>query len=278
MAKKNSNEESIIKALAYSGVFSYPLSFFQICFYMNQPIRHKALKSALKRLGKERKIICHNEKYFLPNIVPVDWDKALNESKKLSEKYTKTLKKLGRLPWIKLLAFTGTLAASNPDKKGDIDIFIVTSPNRLWLTRVFVVLYLKIWGLYRTDANSREKVCPNLYLAENNLRWPRKQRNMYIASEIVRIQPIINKFDTYERFLNANRWIKNYFPNFVIPKIKKTSKNNPGILDLAEKVLFVGQKIYMRKRIKSEKISHNIIHFNKNDKTRSILDAYNKGF
>jgi len=47
------------------------------------------------------------------------------------------LKFIGGIPWVKMVAITGSLAAYNPEKDSDIDMMIITKQNRVWITRGF---------------------------------------------------------------------------------------------------------------------------------------------
>lgn len=276
MSKKDTLQKEILKTLAYSNVFSYPLSFHQIALYLGTKTNRKELGKTLRRLEKTKKITQKTGKYYLYHKKAVDWKKKLSTAKKDIRKVQGMLGVLERIPWIKLLAITGPLAASNPRKDDDIDIFIVTKSKRLWLTRLFTVAYLKILGIYRTDKDPSGKICPNLFMDERSLSWEKSKRNLYIASEIVRMQPIIDREETYLMFLNDNRWIKRYFPNFHYENLQKERKSNPGILDLAEKIAYLSQKKYMKNKITNEEILPTLIHFNKNDKSMKILNKFQK--
>lgn len=270
--KKLKNE--VLKTLAYSEVFKYPLSFYQLGTYLGCRCSYKDLVKALRELEKRRIISQKAGKYCVAQKYAENWPEKLKETARKTEQARDIIKRLEKIPWIKLLALTGPLAASNPQEKGDVDVFVVAQKKRLWLTRLFVVLYLKSLGKYRTDKNSVDKVCPNLLIAEDNMLWERKKQNLYIASEIVRMQPIINREKTYWRFLTANKWCENFFPNFEFEKIENFQGSNPKVLDLLEKAVYWAQKKYMGKKVVREKVTPKLIHFNKNDKTEEILMKY----
>jgi len=264
----------ILKTLSYSSVFKYPLSFYQLGTYLGCKCNYRDFVKALRELEKYKKISQKAGKYYTPNKHVENWPKKFEETKKRTEEARKIIETLEKIPWIKLLALTGPLAAANPQESGDIDIFIVAQEKRLWLTRLLVVLYLKSLGKYRTDKNPTNKICPNLLVAENHLLWEKKKQNFYIASEIVRMQPIINREETYERFLTKNRWVEKFFPNFIFEKTEGEKRHGANILDLLEKLSYKLQKAYMNSKITTEDVNAKMIHFNKNDKTKEILTKY----
>ncbi len=269
-------EKSILETLAYSSIFRYPLSFHQLGTYLGTETSYSNLVKKLRKLEKEKKISQKNGKYYLYRKHTINWRDRLRKAKKKRVEGQQTLKMLKKIPWIKMLAFSGPLAASNPMPEGDIDVFIIAQKKRTWLTRIFVVLYLKILGKYRTDEEPKNKVCPNLFLSEDSLTWEEENQNLFIASEIVRLQPKIDRGNTYQKFLTANLWIKKYFPLIKFEEIEKKEKSNPGILDFIEYLAYKMQKRYMQKKITNEEVALNKIHFNRDDKTKEILHKYNQ--
>lgn len=277
MASQTKLKNAILKALAYSDIFHYPLSFYQLALYLGvEKTSRRNFEKALKALKKAKKISQESGKYYLFRHKTVDWSKKQKETQKRLEKAKKILEPILKIPWIRLLAITGDLAASNPEKKGDIDIFVITQNKRTWITRLFVVLYLKATGNYFQEKNSQNKICPNLFVSKNAMKWEKKQQNFFIASEIIRMQPLKNEKEVYFEFLTENNWIKEHFPNFGWEKKQYKKKANPGVLDLVEKIAYWGQRKYMQKKVTKEKVSPVLIHFNKNDKSGEILRKYSK--
>ncbi|MBP8960936.1 nucleotidyltransferase domain-containing protein [Patescibacteria group bacterium] len=277
MAKERDIEEAILGALRYSNIFSYPLSFFQIGLYLGQKTSIEELQKNLKILVKKKAITKRENVYKLTKVQNVNWNQKQAQSKKLFKKYSKLLKKLEKIPWIQMIALTGSVAASNPEENDDIDIFIITKKNRLWITRFFIVVYLKAWNTYRTEQEPNGKICPNLLITENNMVWPQDKQNLYVASEIVRMQPVFDRENAYLRFLTKNKWIEKYFPNFIFEGVEKKGEFwtfLPNPLDLVEMLFYLSQRFFMKNKITTEEIKKNFIHFNKYDRTNEILEKY----
>jgi hypothetical protein len=57
------------------------------------------------------------------------------------------------------------------------------------------------------------KVCLNLFFDESDLMVPEFKRNEYVAHEVLQMKPIVIKDKIYERFLKANSWVFEIFPN-----------------------------------------------------------------
>jgi predicted nucleotidyltransferase len=228
-------------------------------------------------MAKKNYIQTKGGKFYLNSIKPVSWELRKKYTEQILAENKHIFDLLKTIPWIKLLGVTGSVAAYNADKRSDIDIFIITSKNRLWLTRGFTALLLKIVNAYvRVDAEPG-KICPNLFIDESYLTWPPEKRNVYTAHEICMLQPIFQRDDAYFRFLKANDWVKKYFPNFVLdyPEAFKV-KSKKSIVDEIEKYVMGLQISYMRKKKTKEITEKHIIHFNKHDNGPRILEAFKK--
>jgi hypothetical protein len=114
------------------------------------------------------------------------------------------------IPWVKLVALTGARAMNNASLADDIDLMIITAENRLWLTRLLLVILLFPW-LRRGQKISR-RLCLNLWLDESALSL--KQQNLYTAHEICQLKPLYNRDQTYQKFINANLWVKTFLANW----------------------------------------------------------------
>lgn len=275
--KEDDVQNAIIKTLSYRSIFDYPMTFHQLATFLisNKEHTFEELKEGLNGLFKKGILDFRHNGYYLAKTSPVNWQARTKEAKTLMENCESILTKLGKIPWVKMIAVTGSTASFNSTKNDDIDIFIVTERNRIWLTRFFMVLILKNSGLYRTDRDYSGKICPNIYVDEASIAWPPENQNIYVAHEIVMMHPVVNKDDTYFKFLNNNLWIKKFFSGFEKPYVIKTKeKDNSKIMNLVDTLFMWLQRIYMKKRKTNEITRKGIIHFNKKDWSQKVLKEY----
>lgn len=149
---------------------------------------------------------------------------ALVRTRKLRVRYTQ--EKIARaiklshllrvFPGVRLVGLTGSVAASNASRRDDIDLMIVTSKNRIWLTRAIILGVFSLVGLKRPDKASGHfdnKFCFNLWLEETRVGLTMKNRDLYTAYEVCLMKPLLGG-DTYRQFLNLNKWREKYLPNF----------------------------------------------------------------
>jgi hypothetical protein len=277
-AKERACETAIKKTLAYRASFNYPLSFHQLATFLEtkRDFDYLFFKKTLKKLVKSKVIRVKKGKYYAPFIKPVSWNFRMKETKKILARNLYVLKTLQLIPWIKMIGITGSIGAYNATKKDDIDIFIITANNRLWITRLFLVTITKVLNKYPTKYGEKEKICPNIMIDEKNMSWPKTKRNIYVANEIASLQPICDKNCTYFRFIKANSWITKHLGNFKV-NTTSTSKNphrRSEVLDKLDYWAMQRQISYMAKKRTKEIVRKGFIHFNVSDSAPKSLRSY----
>lgn len=286
-------QKSILNTLKYHDFFDYPLTLKEVwrfLIFSNSKLKVKSFKQqpkfknfqlVLTKLQKEKSIFYKKPYYYLPgreNIVKLRNQRASYSREKI--KIAKGIIKIFQyIPFIKAIAITGALAMDNTIREDDIDMMVITSRNRLWLTRVLVLIILQLLGKRRKPGQKdvKDRICVNLLLDELVLSLLKKKRNLWTAHEIVQAKPIFNKSYTWEKFLTANMWIKDYLPNSLEqPAIHMNfKKDKVSILhtlyslpfDLLNNLAFQLQFIFMKSKITNEDISlhHAFFHPIKRD-------------
>ena len=108
------------------------------------------------------------------------------------------------LPFVRMVAVTGGLAAGNAADGGDIDLLVVTRTGRLWLSRASTIAIVRYAAWRGWD------VCPNYFLTQRSVTLT--DQDLYAASELVRMVPI-SGHRAYLRMRARNGWTAGYFPN-----------------------------------------------------------------
>lgn len=276
--------EAIIKTLCYRDLFDYPLTEEEMAeFLIDVPASFQEFQQALARLVAEGKVGQRKSLHFLPGR---EGNVAIRIGReKISErKYARALKSaqiLRYLPWIRAVFITGALAAGNAEKEADLDFLIITRRNRVWLTRFFVYLLFSIlgWKRPRGVEEAPDRVCLNMFLAEDALAVPDENRNLFSAHEVALARPLWAKDFLHQRFLGENHWVKNFLPNLEIPAVKipaPQSSIRPVVLvfDFLDWLFRQIQLLYMRRRRTREVVERNRILFHPVDLSRDILPAY----
>ena len=238
----------VLKTIRYFNFFNYSPSFEEVYNFLEKKSTKKKVEETLKSLEDKNKI---KKEKDLNNVTRYTLhvtrnntvgEYSINKSKvktqkseveKYNEKYFFSQKKLQNwrfrlyikilsvFPQIKLVGLSGSLAMMNAGEDDDIDLFIITSKNRLFTGRFIAIILAKILMIHRSYlvgyklqvASYTNKICLNLFFDERNLVIPKFKKNVYVAHEVIQMKPIFNKDNIYERFLRANSWVFKIFPN-----------------------------------------------------------------
>lgn len=275
-------------SLIYADIFEYPLTYEEMSlFAINYPNwkfkQNPEFHTMNDSLGRQM--------FFLPgkqNLL----NKRIANEKNSKEKINLAVKIaaiLGRIPFIQAIYLTGSVAVANANKTADIDFMIITSMHRLWLTRLLVVLCLKLHLMYRSRTNISDKICTNLFITENYLAI--KEKNLYSAHEILQAKCLFDRDNFEMKWLMTNSWVQKYLPSLYKAKIalvnnKKVNrfinKNKAifiwkiDIIYIFEIITFLIQYLYMRPKITNEKINLNYAFFHPRTLADKIVDRFEK--
>ena len=275
----------VTKTLLYSDLFDYPLTFDQLHKYLITS--KKISKKKVKNMAIEEKKLVSKKSgfYFLKNREDLVLLREKRE-KESAKKIKYGLKKTGILkyiPGIKFLGISGSLSLNNASPADDIDLFIISEKNKIWLTRLIAVFLLKIQGVYRdrNETNPSNKLCLNMIIDENNLLFPKSRQDIYTAHEIAQVLPVYDRKNTYTAFIKTNKWIRKYLANFEPENIKEEKINMfpqflwelAGLFWAEKFAKFIHQK-YMRKQKNRETIKDGFLAFHPNDSRLQIINTY----
>lgn len=297
MMNNNKTQEAVLKTVIFFDLFSYPLTNWEIWQYLKLEISLGVLESAVTDLVLAGSLEQKDGFYFLPGraeIIEVRRERYnfANYKIKLANRATKLFK---WLPSVKLVAVANLIGHHNLRNESDVDIFIVSSPNRLWLTRLFCTGLMKITRQRPTKECKRNKMCLSFYaaadgLAMESLRF--KPSDPYFDHWFLGLYPIYDndKYLAYMRFKNP--WLKNSFPNSLL--LRENFPDNYFSKNLLDKILYYGANILntwskkiqvaiMPKILKDLAnkdtgvvLNDHILRFYLKDKRQEFLDKYNK--
>jgi hypothetical protein len=199
---------SILSVLAYFSMFQYPLSKEEIERYLSPGADAELLDFALERMRIDDVIYEIDGFYLLVN------DPTLVERRKQGNQRAETLlpkamrigRFLFRFPFVRGIAISGSLSKLYADEKADIDFFIITKANRLWLARTFMHIFKKFTFL----TGSQHFYCMNYYVDENALALG--EQNIYTAMETITLLPVRGK--SIDSFFMANDWVRKWFGSY----------------------------------------------------------------
>lgn len=200
--------QHVIKVLAYFDIFNYPLTREEIFLFLG----HKAQPHEVALILQE--LIASQRIFKLGNFYSLQNDESLQERRTAGNNKAaaliNTAYKIGsflyQFPYVRGIGISGSLSKNFADHNTDIDFFIITKSNRLWLARTCMHLFKKLTFL----TGHQHWYCMNYYIDEEALRI--EEQNVFTATELVTLLPVCGN-GTMDRFFEMNNWTTIYFPN-----------------------------------------------------------------
>ena len=196
--------DAILETVAYADIFEHPLTAPEVHRYLNGIfVEFKIVQNALKNIGE---LIQTGEYFTLPGreeIIPIREQREVH-SRKLLPRAIHYGRILGSLPFIRMVALTGSLAVLNVSKTDDFDYMLVAAPGRVWTARAFALL------INRFAKRFGHTLCPNLIVSRNCLEWP--LHDLYSAREFCQMIPV-SGIDVYHELIRVNAWAREFLPN-----------------------------------------------------------------
>lgn len=200
--------EAILRTVAYGDVFDYPMTAMEIHRYLvGLPAGLQSIVDLLaetrrsdRQLSLCGKYICLHGREELAGV--------RRQRERISRHLWPRARRYGRLiaslPFVRMVAVTGSLAVDNPETQGDIDYLLVTTPGRVWLCRALAILIVR-WARLHGD-----RLCPNYVLSVEHLES--SQKDLYNAHELAQMVPLTG-MQTYFKMRHINRWTSEFLPN-----------------------------------------------------------------
>jgi len=223
----------IIRTLAYYDIFSYPLTAAEIYFNLgNNHTNLEEIKYELKNLTTNK--IVYSKGEFFQLTEDEKYVSRRREGNELAIKRLKTAIKvsgfISRFPFIRGILLSGSISKGFMEEDSDIDYFVITHPNRVWFSRLMLMLFEKLFLL-----NSKKIFCINYFVDSKNMEI--EEKNIFTATEIVTLLPTFGK-EIYEEFYEKNIWVKQFYPNYPKRETDKVIDRKNGIIkSLLEKIL-----------------------------------------
>jgi predicted nucleotidyltransferase len=198
----------ILSTLTYFDLFDYPLSQPEIWQFLRTPCDSRDLNQALAELVRSALIYRCREFYSLKNddSIALHRIKGNQQAGQLMKTAKKVAQILARFPFVEGVAISGSLSKNFATESSDIDLFIITSPNRLWLARTLMHAFKKLSYLVHCE----HLFCMNYFIDLEGLEI--EEKNIYTAIEVVTLIPLHGE-SVFKKFRSANSWSKSFLPN-----------------------------------------------------------------
>ena len=125
------------------------------------------------------------------------------------------------VPWIEMVAVTGSVAYGSARKWDDIDLFVVTKEDRLWLSLFLALVLVRLGKLLRIRDPDLLSFCLS-YVHDDMGFIQESSKSKFaplFARELLKAQPLVG-IRKYRQILEDNEWVK------LVHKTAYTSKMN----------------------------------------------------
>lgn len=201
-------KQDILATLSYFDIFDYPLTQTEIFQFLGKAHPQEEFSDGLYSLVMESWIYKLDEFYLLQDNYALVVRRRQGNAR--AREMLKTAEKvagfLSGFPFVRGIAVSGSLSKNFADQDSDIDFFVITAKNRLWLARTFMHFFKKLTFL----AKKQHWFCMNYYIDEEMMQI--REKNIYTATEVVTLLPL-RGIRTFNDFYASNKWSRHYLPN-----------------------------------------------------------------
>lgn len=205
---------SIFQTVAYADIFDYPLTADEVYRYLtavkvsrqevDQSLTDETFFAKVGGFftlrGREQIVELRKQRAEIATRI---WPKAVRYGRLIAN-----------LPFVRMVAVTGSLSMNNADEGKDVDYLLVTAPNHLWTCRALSLLVARLARLEGVN------LCPNYLVTTNALEL--KERSLYVAHELAQMIPL-SGIDVYCKMRRLNGWVEGYLPNAIsAPEMSKS--------------------------------------------------------
>jgi hypothetical protein len=199
-------EAAVVETLAYSDVYDWPLTAAEVHRFLPIAASPTDVDAALATPGLVHLVASVEDCHMLrgrEHLAGLRRRRAA-ACARLWPQVVRRGRMLARIPFVRMVAVSGSLAAGAAADGDDVDLFIVTDDGRLWLSRALAI------AAGRLPPRHGATLCPNYMLAASRMELA--ERDLYTAHELAQLVPLFGR-DTYAALLQRNRWYREFLPN-----------------------------------------------------------------
>ena len=210
-------EQSVFKTVAWFSLFGYPLTVFEVHKWLIEPDGRYDLAQVYKVLETSewlsRRVWQEGAFVSLRGT-----DRHEGQVARRHERFLDAVRKyrLARrasaymklVPGVRAVSVGNTLAFWHTDETSDIDLFIVTSPGRLWSSRLLLVLPFVLLGKRPGTPGVKDPFCFSFFVDADSLQLESLclERDYYMAMWVKSLVPLFDRSGVMGEVARVNRW------------------------------------------------------------------------
>jgi len=135
------------------------------------------------------------------------------------------------IPFIRTVAVTGSVAYGSATKWDDIDLFIVTKRNRLWISALLTLVLVRLNKLLVLRPPHLSNFCLSYVHDEQGFvkESQRNRSNPLFARELLKARPVAGTGE-YQKILEENEWVADFYSKPYLDKLRMLGGNLNGTI------------------------------------------------
>ncbi len=219
MSFSNPLDRAIVQTLSYFDLIDFPLTLEELFSYLwCSPEISYADFSAYLHAVNTKAWETQGGYYFLPGRSSTV---ALREQHVVpTEQMLKKARRAARficwLPFLKAILVCNSVGSETATCESDIDVLIITEPQRIWLVRFFAHSILRLFGLRTYGNKTAGRMCLSFFVDTDHLNMESlrvRPDDIHFAYWLHQMAPVYDAGAFAARFKEANAWTKTYLPN-----------------------------------------------------------------
>lgn len=214
-------EQGILRLMAYYAVHGLPVTEAEMNSYIGIKTGHLAIKEALRELVQAKKIKLDSGGYY--RLAKHTYNDREVTSRRQQELLTKAKRwggLIGLLPFVKAVVVVNSAAIGNVGADSDIDLFIVTKPNRIYITKGILMYGLKFVQQLETSERKAGQFSLGMFATTAGVNWQRDvmaENDPHLGYWLMLAKPVYGAAIWYD-MLKSSTYVQETFPNYVWPK------------------------------------------------------------
>ena len=208
MTPTRAQELAVLRSVTYAGLFDYPLTLAQLhASLIGVRADADTIAAWWRTSDFLRATIDHQDGCYFPSgRSDLLRTRARREalSRDLLERNHRILSIVRTMPFVRMVALSGSLAHLNAEASADLDLFVITAPHRVWSVTLSLLVIARLFGW-------RRRLCLNYVISEDALRV--EPADLFSANQVIHLRPILGD-DVFARFVDANLFVRELYPNF----------------------------------------------------------------
>lgn len=237
--------------VSYADVFDMPIELDHLHRYLvGASLTATETETVVDQLVTQGRLGRRGHLVHLPDRADVldIWDERTERAATMWQDAERWGRRIGQVPFVRMVAVTGGLAVDSVADHDDIDFFIVVRPGRLWLTRLMII------ALGHIAERSDIELCPNFIVSDEATVM--EERTIYVARELAQMVVLVGP-EICRTVRRQNDWMFDFLPNASVEgdETRATDQSVTIAQRVAERVLLLPPFAWLEKREMHHKIA-----------------------